>query len=141
MLLLLVAAAVGLVRPIAPHPRLRLTQDALAAMRAKIAADPLAASVVAQLREHGDGLLGAPLVNCRYKTPPPSAKAGPTNNITRFGVGISPRISGWNCGVVRGTASPSQALFPIPPNYNSPLCGSWYSRVEQLVVGFPSSYT
>ena len=65
MLLLLVAAAAGLVPPIAPHPRLRLTQGALAAMEAKIAADPQAATVVVQLREHGEALLGAPLVNCR----------------------------------------------------------------------------
>ena len=47
-----------------PHPRLRLTPTGLAAMEAKIAADPVAANVAAQLAEYGETLLSAPVVNC-----------------------------------------------------------------------------
>ena len=71
LLLLLVGSAAGLApsKPLdtdtlAPHPRLRLTPDAVAAMEAKIARDPLAATVAEQLRKHGEALLVAPLVNC-----------------------------------------------------------------------------
>ena len=49
---------------LAPHPRLRLTPAALVVMKAKIAADPLAATVAAQLAEYGATLLAAPVVNC-----------------------------------------------------------------------------
>lgn len=49
---------------LAPHPRLRLTPDALTAMKSKIARDPLAATVAEQLAQHGNELLSQPVVNC-----------------------------------------------------------------------------
>ena len=49
---------------LAPHPRLRLTPAALAAMKAKIAKDPLAATVADQLAQYGNELLSKPVVNC-----------------------------------------------------------------------------
>ena len=49
---------------LAPHPRLRLTPSALTRVRARIAADPLAATVAEALAEHGASLLAAPVVDC-----------------------------------------------------------------------------
>ena len=56
--------AIDLMANLAPHPRLRLTPAALATMKAKIASDPLAATVAVQLAEYGAKLLDLPVVNC-----------------------------------------------------------------------------
>ncbi len=49
---------------LAPHPRLRLTPAGLTSMKAKIATDPLAATVAEQLAQYGSDLLSKPVVNC-----------------------------------------------------------------------------
>ena len=50
--------------PLPPHPRLRLTDSGLAALRITLDGDAAAASVLSSLEAHGEQLLHQPPVNC-----------------------------------------------------------------------------
>jgi hypothetical protein len=105
LLALAALAAPALCEPLPPHPRLRLTDRGLAALRATLAADADAAAVLRSLEAHGEDLLRQPPVNCTPAGVEASLLAQARSVLdTTYSLGLLYRLSGNETYAARAVA-------------------------------------